>query len=124
MTVFVIVDAPLARGTDPVPPPDPMRRRVRSVAGLVLEGDAEPNSGVDELPVLDRHVLAQALGHAQVSDALRRRLDGVARGRCPRLAADADDLGDAIHAICHGMPPRRGMKRAGCDSIAAYRPTR
>ena len=79
-----------------------------SVAGLVLERDREAHAEVDHATVLDRDVLADDLGHAQVAYRLGRGLDRDPRRGLPRLAAHADDLGHAVHAVSHwGSPPGR-----------------
>src|SRR5262249_32108684 len=75
------------------------------VARVVLERDPEPHAVVLDLPVLDRAVLPQDLGDAQVANPLRRRLHGVARGRLPRLLADPDHLGDPVDTLSHWLLP-------------------
>src|SRR3954454_13483475 len=101
--------APASAKTRPSRPPPPVALRPvkskggrRSIAGLVLERNAEPDAVLRDLAVGDRDVEAGRFRNPQVADRLRRRLDGVP-GRClPRLAARPDDLSDAIDAVTHG----------------------
>src|SRR3954447_757267 len=73
----------------------------RLVAGLVLERDPEPDPELLHLPVLDRDVLADHLGHTQVAHGLRCRRDGIAGGIGPRFGAGPDHLGDPVDAAGH-----------------------
>src|SRR4051794_392559 len=73
-------------------------------AALVLERDREPNAVAGHLPVLDRDVLTEHFGDAQVPDRPACGLHGLSGGSLPRLLADADHLGHAVHAVTHGIP--------------------
>ena len=63
--------------------------------------------------VLDREVLADHLGDAQVAHRLRGRLDRRAGGGLPGLRARADHLGDAIDAVGHGNSSSSGGRSPG-----------
>src|SRR5437588_6648182 len=88
----------------------------RSIVALVLERDAQPHPVVLDRSALDRDVLAQHLGDAQVAHRFGGRLDRVARGCLPRLAADPDHLGDPIDTLRHVASSRRWAQsfRSGC----------
>src|SRR5450631_441279 len=72
-----------------------------SVVRLVLEreGQARPEAG--NLALFDGHVQLDDLGDTQVAQGLRRGLDGAPGRVLPGLGADPDQLGDAVHGICH-----------------------
>src|SRR5438105_3605881 len=97
-----------------------------SVARLVLERDPEANAVAADRPVLDRHVLPEDLGDAQVAHRLGRRLDRVARGRLPGLVALPDHLGDAVNALSHQNRPLldSGMPRLSHIWLFAARTAR
>src|SRR5260370_20978990 len=94
-----------------------------SVAGVVLERQAQPYPEVLDLAVLDRDVLADHFGHPQVAHGAGCGLDRFACGVLPGFLADPDNLGHAVdtHRLCStalrpGAPlrvtvpaPRRGM---------------
>src|SRR4029079_17578432 len=89
-----------------------------SFTAVLLERDRQPHAEVADPAVLDRHVLTDDLRDAQVAHGLARRLDGLARGGLPWLAAYPNDLGDAIDAVGHlklssssGAAPNSLMKR-------------
>src|SRR6266540_350232 len=75
------------------------------VALLVLERNIEAHTVARDLPVLDRHVETRRLRDAKIADRLSRRVDGVLRGRLPRIRAGADHLRYAIDALSHGLAP-------------------
>src|SRR5580658_6952512 len=67
-----------------------------SVAGVVLERQAQPYPEVLDLAVLDRDVLADHFGHPEVAHGRARGLDRFAGGGLPGFFADPDDLGYAV----------------------------
>src|SRR3954451_18585908 len=95
--------------------------RVRSVAGLVLERDPEPDPELLDLSVLDRHVLADDLRDAQVTDGLRGGRDGSAGGIRPGLGAGPDDLGDPVDAAGHVRLPFLGWVEGPTLSLSPRR---
>src|SRR5579875_3520653 len=108
--------ASLMSGRAPRVSPSLRGADLASVPGLVLERDPKPHAEVDELAVLDRHILAQDLRNAKIADGFGRSLDRVAGGCLPRFAADADNLGYAVDALRHAVSPvlvdLRGHRRA------------
>src|SRR4051812_20119197 len=76
-----------------------------SVARVVLERDRQADPEVDDAAVLDRDVLTQDLGDTEVADGLAGRRHGGLGRSLPRLAAHADDLGHAVHAVSHWVSP-------------------
>src|SRR5690349_25032999 len=60
-----------------------------SVAGVVLERQAQPNPEVLDLAVLDRDVLADHFGHPQVAHGAGGGSDRLAGGVFPGLLADS-----------------------------------
>src|SRR5262249_40852305 len=119
------------------------RRRVLSgaglvsVAGLVLERDREPDAIALDSPVLDRNVLPEDLGDAQIANRFRRGLHRAARSGLPGLTAHPNHFGHSVDAISHRNHPsstltpapshissgREGLARAcrGAD-VSAVRP--
>src|SRR5579875_1697590 len=97
--------ASLMSGRAPRVSPSLRGADLASVPGLVLERDPKPHAEVDELAVLDRHILAQDLRNAKIADGFGRSLDRVAGGCLPRFAADADNLGYAVDALRHAVSP-------------------
>src|SRR5258708_39201649 len=67
-----------------------------SVAGVVLERQAQPDPEVLDLAVLDRDVLADHFGHPQVAHGAGGGSDRLACGVLPGLLADPDNLGHAV----------------------------
>src|ERR1700683_266885 len=67
-----------------------------SVAGVVLERQAQPNPEVLDLAVLDRDVLADHFGDPEVAHGGGGGPDRFARGVLPGFLADPDDLGYAV----------------------------
>src|SRR6266566_1973062 len=67
-----------------------------SVAGVVLERQAQPYPEVLDLAVLDRDVLADHFGHPQVAHGGGGGIDRFACGVFPGLLADPDNLGHAV----------------------------
>src|SRR5690242_21013418 len=89
-----------------------------SVAGVVLERQAQPDPEVLDLAVLDRDVLADHFGHPQVTHGAGGGIDRFACGVFPGLLADPDNLGHAVathrlpslifRAVCSGSRVRPG----------------
>src|SRR5437868_11805123 len=77
----------------------------RAGAVVVFERDVQLYPVARHLAVLDRQVLLDDFGDAEVADGLGGGLDGSLRGRLPRLAARPDDLCHAIDAVGHRRPP-------------------
>src|SRR5260370_30841679 len=67
-----------------------------SVAGVVLERQAQPDPEVLDPSVLDRDVLADHFGHPEVAHRAGRGLDRFACGVLPGLLAHPDNLGHAV----------------------------
>src|SRR5580704_18161864 len=102
-----------------------------SVAGVVLERQAQPYPEVLDLAVLDRDVLTDHFGHPEVTHGGGCGLDRLAGGVLPGFLADPDDLGYAVdtHRLSLAVlrlsglaargfrcpvtdpPPRRGRRR-------------
>src|SRR5271169_6599731 len=82
-----------------------------SVAGVVLERQAQPYPEVLDLAVLDRDVLADHFGHPQVAHGAGSGLDRFAGGVLPGLLADPDDLGYAVDTHRLSL----AVVRAGCS---------
>src|SRR5258708_28414955 len=95
-----------------------------SVAGVVLERQAQPDPEVLDPSVLDRDVLADHFGHPEVAHGAGCGLDRFACGVLPGLLADPDNLGHAVDThrlslavLRPGVPvrvtdpaPRRGRR--------------
>src|SRR6266853_526454 len=88
-----------------------------SVAGVVLERQAQPDPEVLDLAVLDRDVLADHFGHPQVTHGGGGGSDRFAGGVFPGLLADPDNLGHAVDTHRLSLV----VVRAGCSG-ARYRP--
>src|SRR5690348_4308760 len=88
-----------------------------SVAGVVLERQAQPDPEVLDLAVLDRDVLADHFGHPQVAHGVSGGTDRFAGGVFPGLLADPDNLGHAVDAHRLSLV----VVRAGWSG-APYRP--
>src|SRR5580658_5735961 len=69
-----------------------------SVAGVVLERQAQPNPEVLDLAVLDRDVLAEHFGHPEVAHGGGGGPDRFAGGFLPGFLADPDDFGYTVDA--------------------------
>src|SRR5690348_17984031 len=85
-----------------------------SVAGVVLERQAQPNPEVLDLAVLDRDVLADHFGHPQVAHGAGGGSDRLAGGVFPGLLADSDNLGHAVdtHRLSSVVVAGRVFRRA------------
>src|SRR2546428_9107447 len=88
-----------------------------SVAGVVLERQAQPDPEVLDLAVLDRDVLADHFGHPEVAHGPGCGLDRFACGVLPGILADPDDLGYAVDTHRLSLV----VVRPGCSG-ACYRP--
>src|SRR5487761_1184879 len=86
-----------------------------SVAGVVLERQAQPHPEVLELAVLDRHVLADHFGHPEVAHGAGRGRDRGARGVLPGFLADPDDL---CYAVDTHRPSSSHVLGARDDGLA------
>src|ERR1700678_758611 len=88
-----------------------------SVAGVILERQAQPDPEVLDLAVLDRDVLADHFGHPEVAHGRACGLDRFACGLLPGFFADPDDLGYAVDTHRLSL----AVVRPGCSG-ARYRP--
>src|SRR3989442_6989405 len=88
-----------------------------SVAGVVLERQAQPDPEVLDLAVLDRDVLADHFGHPEVAHGAGCGSDRFACGVLPGLLADPDDLGHAVDTHRLSLV----VSWPGCSG-ACYRP--
>src|SRR6266849_5569262 len=88
-----------------------------SVAGVVLERQAQPDPEVLDPSVLDRDVLADHFGHPEVAHGGGCGLDRLACGVLPGFLADPDDLGYAVDTHRLSL----AVVRPGCSG-ACYRP--
>src|ERR1700683_4692088 len=88
-----------------------------SVAGVVLERQAQPDPEVLDLAVLDRDVLADHFGHPEVAHGGCCGLDRFAGGGLPGFFADPDDLGYAVDTHRLSLV----ILRPGCSGTR-YRP--
>src|SRR5580704_1792794 len=88
-----------------------------SVAGVVLERQAQPDPEVLDPSVLDRDVLADHFGHPEVAHGAGCGLDRFACGVLPGFLADPDDLGYAVDTHRLSLT----VLRPGCSG-ARYRP--
>src|SRR5580658_5936834 len=88
-----------------------------SVAGVVLERQAQPYPEVLDLAVFDRDVLTDHFGHPEVAHGGGGGLDRFAGGGLPGFLADPDDLGNAVDTHRLSLV----ILRSGCSG-ARYRP--
>src|SRR6266702_7171896 len=88
-----------------------------SVAGVVLERQAQPDPEVLDLAVFDRDVLADHFGHPQVAHGGGGGGDRFAGGVFPGLLADPDNLGHAVdtHRLSLGGHAGRAFPARGTD---------
>src|SRR5213594_2321882 len=77
-------------------------RPVWSATRAVLEGDLHLGAVGPDLAVLELDVERRDLRDAEVSQALRSRVDGGRGGLLPRLGACPDELDDLVDAFGHG----------------------
>src|SRR6266567_8874357 len=88
-----------------------------SVAGVVLERQAQPYPEVLDPSVLNRDVLADHFGRPEVAHGGGCGLDRFAGGVLPGFLADPDDLGYAVDTHRLSL----AVLRPGCSG-ARYRP--
>src|SRR5712672_1165062 len=95
-----------------------------SVAGVVLERQAQPDPEVLDLAVLDRDVLADHFGHPQVTHGGGGGSDRFAGGVFPGLLADPDNLGHAVdtHRLSPWWSCGPGVSGARYRPCSAARP--
>src|SRR6266705_708334 len=79
----------------------PEKARSVVVRTLPCAARLSANAVIRHLAVFNRDIGACDLSHSKIADRLRCRLDGVACRRFPGLAADANDLRDAVDAVGH-----------------------
>src|SRR5690242_8032932 len=85
----------------------------KASAAFVFERNVETHAVVRDLAVLHGEIEARRFRNAQIANGPARGLDRVPGRSLPRVGADADDLGDAVHAVAHfrllsGRARRRG----------------
>ena len=74
-----------------------------SIARAVLERNAQSDAESRHGTVFHREVLSEHFGDSQVAHRSRRRVHRVASGSLPGLTAYTDNLGNAVHAVCHAV---------------------
>src|SRR5438552_2230107 len=90
---------------------------------LVFERQVQAGAEAGDLSILDRDVELDHLGHPQIAERPRRRLDR-SLGRClPRIGARAHQLRDPIHAVSH-LAVSLHLWNVACAFWASLVPTR
>src|SRR5207237_10070177 len=71
----------------------------RRLLALVFERQVQAGAKAGDLSILDRDVELDHLGHPQIAERPRRRLDRSLGRRLPRIGPRAHQLPDPIHAV-------------------------